>query len=1079
MVPLTWPLEIEDEKFTVNHHRHLPYLRLAQVEYKRAIIHHDVAEILRTAIRVALPSMAIPRSERSPRDDGILRLVLYFIRNVAMIAPPLDLPSDGDEAEISRSAVIDAFHSQDIFAVLLTLSSSVGEDFVLQDVVILEILFFILKGVDPIKLFMEGEQLTALQNDNLKTMMQKEKALLSDYKRHAPSRHNRFGTMVWLRRENDRVSTVTGQGALHPEKSLQQMDKSKHWNKPKFRGGRNKEEDKQSTEFDKAILLTDSARKHLRQFVEDFLDSSFNPLFSHVRKAIEREAERVLETHPMQFWFLVSWFLQAECARRRRAKQKREERARAGQEALAKYDEESYGLIACVMNQESFILLNRYMNRTMDDKDWQELNAGMKCFTQILHTVQEMSDSPFEDDQEIAENIQNRIFYEESTHDRIVTVLRNYKDQGFGYLDACTELAHTFIRMLERYSKQNVDMQVRSRRRARKKRKTAEANSAGDADAGSEAEDVREAERITRERRFDFTRFTARFVNQGCVNTFLAFTRFYNDLSNEQLKRSHRFFYRVAFKNELSTVLFRLDIIQLFHKMIKGPEGLSRELPIYKEWEEFSRQLFRRLIKRLPDRPTLAVEMLFSKIPATTYYLEHGQDREVPAKTSRPAAELELRTGVEKDHGIGALVALLHLDDQDDVSKWLRETVEEAAKERQSWEDQHFSNHGSDLLALTGENGEAEGGTREPVKAPSICMFNDMLILTSANATKVVKPKDEKTKKAMFKNGRLRLLMHLLGFERLGPEDDPNAVWVIPSNVTSAQLHLDKDTLERAIADPPVSMDDEGRTPEDFVRRKPLATDEEPVQQRTAGVFDDDSDGMDDFLDFDLFPAGGPTARKSDALEQLKKSRRKRKRVADEPDDEERDRKAAARKLADLEKRRKIKSDLFVHDSDDETDDERDRVFFEMEAQRRKKTSEMISKAISSLTDLPAKTKKRKSTEAGDSETPKRKRSTASDDSSDDIPNVVEISSESPSSDSDSDDDMFDVPGQMETSLSSGQDIPQESDDDRALQPTSANKAAFAERVGEKGMDSEDELPVQRPARSRMRAGFVVESDSE
>jgi len=1084
LVPLTWPLDIEDEKITVNHHRHLPYLRLAQVEYKRAIIHYDIAEILRTAIRVALPSIATLRSERSPRDDGIIRLALYFIRNVTMITQPPDLPSDGDEAEISRSAVVDAFHSQDIFAVLLTLSSSMGEEFVLQDVVILEILFFILKGVDPVKLFMEDEQASTVQNDNLKAMMQKEKALLSDYKRHAPSRHNRFGTMVWLKRDNDKVSTVTGQVALHPEKSLQEMDKSKQWNKPKFHGKRSKEEDKQSTEFDKAIPLTDSARKHLRQFVEDFLDSSFNPLFAHLRKGIEREAERVLETHPMQFWYLVSWFLQAECARRRRAKQKREERARAGEEALAKYDEESYGLIACVMNQESFILLNRYMHRWMDDKDWQELNAGMKCFTQILHTVQEMSDSPFEDDQEIAENIQNRIFYEESTHDRIVSILRNYKDQDFGYLDACTELAHTFIRMLELYSKQNIDMQVRSRRRARKKRKAIDDNPSADADDGAEAEDVREAERITRERRFDFSRFTARFVNQGCVNTFLAFTKFYNDLSNEQLKRAHRFFYRVAFKNELSTVLFRLDIIQLFHKMIKGPEGLNRELPIYKDWEEFSRQLFRRLTKRLPDRPSLAIELLFSKIPATTYYLEHGHEKEVPTKTGRPAAELELRAGVEKEQGMGALVALLHLADQDDITKWLGGTLEEAAKERQAWEDQHFSKQSNGSLAsAAGENSDAENGTGESAKAPSIRKFHSLsVILTIANKQVVVKPKDEKVKKAMFKNGRLRLLMKLLGFELLGLEDDPNASWIIPSNVTSAQLHLDKDTLERAIADPPVAMDEEGRAPEDFIRRKPLTTAEDPTQPRIAGAFDDDSDSMDDFLDFDLFPAGGPTARKSDALEQLKKSRRKRNRVADDLDDEEKGRRAEARKLADLERQKKIKSELLVHESDDETDEERDKSFFELEAERRKKTSELFSKAMSSLTDLPTKTKKkRKSTDVEDSETSKRRRTTTVDEDSDSVDDIVEISSESSSSDTDSDEDMDDMHGQVEkeTPLSSEQVVLQESDEDRVLQTTSANKVATIERVEDKGMDSEDELPVQRPVRSRMRAGFVIESDSE
>src|SRR5690349_7554120 len=67
MVPLTWPIERDRERMTVNHHRHIPVLQLAQLAYKRAIINFDGAPILHTAVRVALPSMAMPIGERTPR----------------------------------------------------------------------------------------------------------------------------------------------------------------------------------------------------------------------------------------------------------------------------------------------------------------------------------------------------------------------------------------------------------------------------------------------------------------------------------------------------------------------------------------------------------------------------------------------------------------------------------------------------------------------------------------------------------------------------------------------------------------------------------------------------------------------------------------------------------------------------------------------------------------------------------------------------------------------------------------------------------------------------------------------------
>jgi replication fork protection complex subunit Tof1/Swi1 len=374
----------------VNHHRHLPYLRLAQVEYKRAILHHDTAKILRTAARIGLPSMVAPKNERTPRDEGIIRLVLYFFRNIAMTEQPIDLPSNGDDADVSRSATIDGFHSQDAFQLLLTVSSSMGDEFMKEDVVVLEVLFHLLKGINPEKLFLDEQEFAQSTGDEFKQIMQKEKAMLAGYKRNAPTRHNRFGTMVWIKRDDNKVTTVTGQSVLHGQgAAFSAMDKSKRWNKPKLRGRQNVDA-KESSEFTKQVSLAPSARRHLRRFVEDFLDSSFNPLFTHLRKALEREADRVQEEeHPMQFYYLISWFLNAECARRRSAKAKRNSQSKGKTDIIVGIDEdESFGLIASVLNQETFVLLNRFMQRAQDNKEWKELSAGMRCFTQIVSQFQ-------------------------------------------------------------------------------------------------------------------------------------------------------------------------------------------------------------------------------------------------------------------------------------------------------------------------------------------------------------------------------------------------------------------------------------------------------------------------------------------------------------------------------------------------------------------------------------------------------------------------------------------------------------------------------------------------------------------
>ena len=130
------------------------------------------------------------------------------------------------------------------------------------------------------------------------------------------------------------------------------------------------------------VYISETARVSLRKFVEDFLDSSFNPLFSHVRKALDSEASRVLDCHQKQFFYLTSWFLQAHTARLKAQKTARVQRG--NDHGLPNDDEDSFALVAAVLNQETFITLNRFMQRSQDEKNWSDLTSGMKSLTQIV-----------------------------------------------------------------------------------------------------------------------------------------------------------------------------------------------------------------------------------------------------------------------------------------------------------------------------------------------------------------------------------------------------------------------------------------------------------------------------------------------------------------------------------------------------------------------------------------------------------------------------------------------------------------------------------------------------------------------
>ncbi|KAK0742254.1 timeless protein-domain-containing protein [Apiosordaria backusii] len=1035
IVPLTWPIDKDPETMTVNHHRHLPVLQLAQLNYKRAIINFDAAQILNTAIRVALPSMALPIGDRTARDQGIIKLILYFLRNIAMISPPPGVNYDGDESQISRSALIDAFSFQDVFITILTIASNMGEDFRTEDVIILEILFHLLKRVDSSKLFVSEKQLHKIKTDELTAAMNKEAAMLRSYNKKAPTRHSRFGTMIWVKRESGRTVTVSGQDALlDPAARERKMDSTKT-----FKAPRRAKRDEADKELGPPVNLDERARLQLREFVSDFLDSGFNPLFLHLQRSIDREAVHVLESHKAQFFYLVSWFLEAERVRQNANKDQKKPSQPTSEDEI-----NSFNLVAAVLQPEMIITLNRYLDRSYTDKNWPLLTTVMRCYTQILLTIQEMTDSGNEEDEEIADNLLSNLFYEQTTHDAIANIARTYKDQGFEYLDACTELTHTFLRILEAYSKQNVDMQVRSRRRIRKKKKAKQAEAATAANSDDDEDlvnpvsddddeaDARKAEHTSQERKFNFTQFSTRFLPQGVVDTFVKFTQFYLDLNPEQLKRAHR-----------------------PHPLDPSTVGKG----VHKEWEELVKQIIRKCTKKLEERPALFVELLFSKEKQTAFYLEYGN--------------------------------------QTEWLEWVKKTLQEAETERRAWE-------GAEMARQM----ESEGGVGLLPGAPYA----------------VIHPSNDKCRTAMFKNPHLRLLMKLVGFERLAPtlDETPDSVWIVPGSLSAYDLKENLDMINKAEFEPPTF--EAGELAEDQLRRKSAGTKATAPRKRAAFDDGDDDDDLDDGED-PLFPVGGPTARKPTGERPKKKLRRKRTTLNSdgeeveevrEIDDEEAAERAKARKAKQLEKLRKIKSEMYVRASDDESDSEADREFFAKEEERRRrakaaygeptKTSEkpagVEKSAWERLLDGDDDDEDDEDERVVEKPKPKPKPKKAAKRGSKRKSDAAELEDEDEDVDMDRDEDeenTADDESEGSSSASSKAASPppvkraakkrkpsrKVIDDDGNEEMQSATQTSD-KTVGEKdkGVDDEDDdedMPVAAPvrARPRVRAGFIVDSSDD
>jgi replication fork protection complex subunit Tof1/Swi1 len=357
--------------------------------------------------------------------------------------------------------------------------------------------------------------------------------------------------------------------------------------------------------------------------------------------------------------------------------------------------------------------------------------------------------------------------------------------------------------------------------------------------------------------------------------------------------------------------------------------------------------------------------------------------------------------------------------------------------------------------------------------------------LTNTHAD--VKPSDDFVENSMFSNAKLRLLMESVGLERLGQEDVRGAQWVVPAAMSSTDLNEIISTINKSVENPIP----EGSTedPRQLLRRKETNSARESLAQGTLDVhFGSDSEG-EDVPEGPLFPPNLRT--KSNALDELKKKRKKKTHKVDDAEKEPLDdaileERRQARLANALARQSKIKSDLFIHASDDETDEEADREFFRLEEERRKEQARNVEKAIlmgdteqvqseNTNKGKKASVRKRKSDTTA-TESKRRRRgsgSTGSDGDDDDDILMVDLDDESPRSQQEI--STSHGAGDEDTPLTSTEDEMDFDDDlvfsrDRQTKPTDP----------EPPVDSDDEEEtLVAPSSRRMRGGFVIESDSE
>lgn len=80
--------------------------------------------------------------------------------------------------------------------------------------------------------------------------------------------------------------------------------------------------------------------------------------------------------------------------------------------------------------------------------------------------------------------------------------------------------------------------------------------------------------------------------------------------------------------------------------------------------------------------------MLFSKLPSTIYYLQHGEEMAIQPKRSRAAAELEVRPGRSREDQLAVVVATLLDDQKSEALDSIKTIFANCISEIRAWESE-------------------------------------------------------------------------------------------------------------------------------------------------------------------------------------------------------------------------------------------------------------------------------------------------------------------------------------------------------------------------------------------------------
>lgn len=654
LVLLTWPVDV-NRKTLFKDYTAKTNARRAQLTYKHHILSYRGGRTLKAVIRLGLESLQLPKDEREPRDINILRLIMFFIRNVLYIEPlppskspkaitnSSDLPNGINPEDIGLNAVLTAFDKNNVLLFIISVSHSLLSDLTDESfgLLAMECLSLLTRTV-PVSTFFATQPTvpdtsTTVPPASTAVGMQLQDLLSEEGRRKkhqnntVSTRHGRFGTLLSIQNpDNASYYTVSGQEALvSTYDTLDKMDRTKQWHKSSaFKYDSNDYVKLAITYLNRGsadilsnfvnLLLISGCFNNVLKFVSHHLTNLTNDADLGRRGMLD-----VIDGHELASFFMaITWFFRFKRARLdyfQSIKRKPQE----GQDGL------DYGSIGAALSEVNFILLISYCRSSFEAKDYDSLHVALLCLREMLlisnsvfmkeKTQREIdlaSEEDVNEDRELAEGIIRKLFSQKQFLDVMVNIPKTAAKHSPEYLSVSVSVVHVLLKCFEALANEDVKLYIKTRRKMSKLNNRGSLNNDMDRqhwdliDRGSDEEDDEEQMRyITQERKLDFKQTEVKFFHSDIVTTHLEFLSRFEDLSHEEIKRGISFFHRLFVVRKDYAALFRLDFMNLIHKLRKFlPKGSS----IRGHVEEFI-VYFMKKFKTAFERFPVAVELLFPR----------------------------------------------------------------------------------------------------------------------------------------------------------------------------------------------------------------------------------------------------------------------------------------------------------------------------------------------------------------------------------------------------------------------------------------------------------------------------------